>query len=214
MMSNWKRLAACGSALLVLGSLVSVGPAYAGGQPREHDGFFMRLSLGGGSGSASIEGGGSKLKLSGGAADMNLAFGGMVSKNLALHGTMWGWGVQDPDADLTLAGLGSGSTSFNGFLAMSAIGAGVTYYAMPANVYLSGSLGIGNLSGSDELDGSTDTGFALDATVGKEWWVGDNWGLGFAGDFTYLSAPDKDLYGSSDNWGVTGFGIRFSATFN
>jgi len=55
---------------------------------------------------------------------------------------------------------------------------------------------------------------ALDATVGKEWWVGDSWGLGFAGDFTYLSAPDKDLYGSSDNWGVTGFGIRFSATFN
>jgi hypothetical protein len=41
------------------------------------------------------------------------------------------------------------------------------------------------------LEGSSDTGFALDATVGKEWWVGDNWGLGFAGDFTYLSAQGQ-----------------------
>jgi hypothetical protein len=213
-MSNWKRLAASGSALLVLATLVSAGPAYAGGQPREHDGFFMRLSLGGGSGSANIEEGGNKAKFNGGAGDMNLAFGGMVSKNLALHGTMWGWGVQDPDADITIVGLGSGSGTFNGFLAMSAIGPGVTYYLEPANVYFSGSIGIGNLSGSDDLEGSTDTGFALDATVGKEWWVGNNWGLGFAGDFTYLSAKDKDIVGSSESWGVTGFGLRFSATFN
>jgi hypothetical protein len=213
-MTNWKRLVACGSTLLVLGTLTLAGPANAGGQPREHDGFFMRLSLGGGSGSANIEEAGNKAKFSGGAGDMNLAFGGMVSKNLALHGTMWGWGVQDPDADITLAGIGSGSGSLNGFLAMSAIGPGVTYYLMPANMYLSGSLGIGSLSGSDEVEGSTDTGFALDATVGKEWWVGPNWGLGLAGDFTYLSAKDKDLVGSSESWSVTGFGLRFSATFN
>jgi len=44
--------------------------------------------------------------------------------------------------------------------------------------------------------------------------VGDNWGLGLAGDFTYLSAKDKDLVGSTQNWSVTGFGLRLSATFN
>ena len=213
-MSNRKRLAACASTLLVLSTLVFAGPAYAGGQPREHDGFFMRLSMGGGSGNANIEEAGNKAELKGGAGDMNLAFGGMVSKNLALHGTIWGWGVQDPDASLTIPGLGSGSGTLNGFLAMSAIGPGVTYYLMPANVYFSGSVGVGNLTGSDEIDGSTDTGFALDATVGKEWWVGPNWGLGLAGDFTYLTAKDKDIVGSSESWAVTGFGLRFSATFN
>ena len=209
-MLNGKRLVACGSALLVLGTLVSAGPAYAGGQPREHDGFFMRLSLGGGSGNASVEESGVKAELRGGAADMNLAFGGMVSKNLALHGTMWGWGVQDPDVEITSLG----TASANGFLGMSAIGPGVTYYLMPANVYFSGSVGIGSLSGSDELDGSTSTGFALDATVGKEWWVGPNWGLGFAGDFTYLSTKDSDFSIFNESWSVTGFGLRFSATFN
>ena len=95
-----------------------------------------------------------------------------------------------------------------------AIGPGVTYYLMPANVYFSGSVGVGSLSGSDELNGNSDTGFALDTTIGKEWWVGDNWGLGLAGDFTYLSAKDKDLVGSTQNWSVTGFGLRLSATFN
>jgi hypothetical protein len=213
-MSNWKRLVACGSTLLALGALTIAGPANAGGNPREHDGFFMRLSVGGGSGNANIEEAGNKAEFKGGAGDMNLAFGGMVSKNLALHGTMWGWGVQDPDADITLVGFGSGSGTLNGFLAASCIGPGLTYYLMPANVYFSGSVGIGSLSGSDELEGNSDTGFALDLTVGKEWWVGDAWGLGFAGDFTYLSAKDKDLVGSSENWSVTGFGLRFSATFN
>ena len=209
-MRNRKRLVAGGSALLVLGTLVSAGPAYAGGQPREHDGFFMRLSLGGGSGNASVEESGVKAELKGGAADMNLAFGGMVSKNLALHGTMWGWGVQDPDAEITSLG----TLSQNGYLGMSAIGPGVTYYLMPANVYFSGSIGIGSLTGSDDLDGNTGTGFALDATVGKEWWVGPNWGLGFAGDFTYLSAKDSDFSIFNESWSVTSFGLRFSATFN
>lgn len=209
-MSNRKRLVARGSALLVLGMLVFACPAYAGGQPREHDGFFMRLSLGGGSGNASVEESGVKAELKGGAADMNLAFGGMVSKNLALHGTMWGWGVQDPDVEITSLG----TAAANGLLGMSAIGPGVTYYLMPANVYFSGSIGIGSLSGSDELDGSTGTGFALDATVGKEWWVGDNWGLGLAGDFTYLSAKDTDFSIFNESWSVTSFGLRFSATFN
>jgi hypothetical protein len=41
-----------------------------------------------------------------------------------------------------------------------------------------------------------------------------DWGLGVAGDFTYLSAKDKDLVGSTQNWSVTGFGLRLSATFN
>jgi len=209
-MRNRKRLVAGGSALLVLGTLVFAGPAYAGGQPREHDGFFMRLSLGGGSGNASVEESGVKAELKGGAADMNLAFGGMVSKNLALHGTMWGWGVQDPDAEITSLG----TLSQNGYLGMSAIGPGVTYYLMPANVYFSGSIGIGSLTGSDDLDGNTGTGFALDATVGKEWWVGPNWGLGFAGDFTYLSAKDGDFSIFNESWSVTSFGLRFSATFN
>jgi hypothetical protein len=213
-MTNWKRAAARSSALVALGILALAGPANAGGQPRQHDGFFMRLSMGGGSGKAHIEENGNTAELKGTAGDMNLAFGGMVSDNLALHGTMWGWGVQDPDASLTVVSVGSGSGTLNGFLAMSAIGPGVTYYLMPANVYFSGSVGVGSLSGSDELNGNSDTGFALDTTIGKEWWVGNNWGLGLAGDFTYLSAKDKDLVGSTQNWSVTGFGLRLSATFN
>lgn len=57
----------------------------------------------------------------------------------------------------------------------------------------------------------SNSGLALDFTVGKEWWVGGNWGLGLAGCFGYHSIPDG---GVDANWSGTSFGLRFSATMN
>jgi len=110
--------------------------------------------------------------------------------------------------------VGSGSGTVNGFLGMSAIGTGITYYSMPSNAYLSASIGTGSLNKTDVLAGNSDNGLALDTTIGKEWWVAPNWGLGLAGDCTYLPAKDKDIVRSNKNWSVTGFGLHFSATFN
>lgn len=202
----------CG-ALGALGWIVvSVGATPAvGGEPRTHDGFFLRLSAGGGYGETKIglpsSLGGGDLKLSGGAGDVNLAIGGAIKPNLIVHGTLWGWAVSSPDVEVPGA---SGTADAN--LTMSAFGVGLTYYVMPVNFYISPSVGISELSiEENNVSYSTDPGFALDATIGKEWWVSDGWALGAAAGFSWHTVSDSDI---NENWSGPGFGIRFSATMN
>lgn len=201
------------AAVCSLLSGLAVTPA-AGGDARAHDGFFLRLATGFGGASAELSDPTGKVKLSGTGADVNIAVGGIVSPNLAIHGTLWGWALSDPDADITIVGVGSGSGTLNGELTMSAIGVGATYYFMPTNVYMTGSLGTGSLSGTKDMDGNSKAGFAVDLGLGKEWWVGESWGLGVAGGFNYFRAKDKDIIGVNEDWKGPGYSIRFSATFN
>lgn len=210
-----KALAICLTAAATL-CFIPAAPAHAGAA-RTHDGFFLRLSAGGGTAGSKIEVssadstiGAASVDLSGTAGDLNLAIGGMVQPNFAVHATIFGWSVSDPDADVTLGSLAASGT-LNGTATMSAIGPGVTYYFMPVNIYVSGSLGLGTFRLTGDVEGETKSGFAMDLTLGKEWWVGENWGLGLAGGFTYHSVPDKDV---SENWSGTSFALRFSATMN
>ncbi len=179
------------------------------GDPRTHDGFFLRLSAGFGYAGTKIDLGASDLEVTGATGDVNFAIGGIVAPNLALHGTILGWSASEPDVELT--GVGSGE--LNGDVTMSALGAGVTYYFMPSNLYLSGTVGFGrlevDLSGGPE--GDTDAGLVLEFVLGKEWWTGDNWGLGLAGAVALHSIPDGDL---DEDWKGTSLGLRFSATLN
>lgn len=177
--------------------------------PREHDGgFFLRLSAGGGAAGTEKTADSLKMKFSGGAADVNLAIGGIISPNLALHGTIYGWVVSDPEVEVEGTGVGNLPAD----LSLSAVGAGLTYYFMPANLYLSASAGIGSMTiklGSVSVE--SESGLVLDFTLGKEWWVGDSWGLGIAVGVSHHSIPEKDV---DENWSGTSFGIRFSATRN
>lgn len=92
--------------LLIL--LLSAGVAAAG--PRDHqDGFFLRLSAGGGSFSTSIDDGTDEAEVSGSIGDANIAIGAIIAPNLALHGTLMGWSAQDPD--LTSTGRPSGKST-------------------------------------------------------------------------------------------------------
>jgi hypothetical protein len=196
--------------LAVLIAVFAASAAWAG--PRDHmEGFFMRLSAGGGAAESELESGGNTGKISGEGGDLNFAIGGIVSPNLALHGTLWGWSLTDPD--VTLAGpWGSVSGQANADFSLGAVGVGLTYYFMPANFYLSGSVGVGALSldaGGVTFD--SDAGGVIDITLGKEWWVGNRWGLGVAAGLNYHSIPDG---GVDANWKGPGFGIRFSATYN
>jgi hypothetical protein len=179
--------------------LVAAGRADAG-EPRTHDGLFLRLSGGPGIATTELEG----VKLDGSTADLNLAVGAVVSRNLAIHGTYFGWLTSDPDIEIS--GVGSGTAT--GDLDLSAFGAGLTYYFMPANIYVSGSAGAGSLTFDNA---GTDTGFIGEITAGKEWWVGGSWGLGLNGSFGYHTVPDGDVSGS---WSGTSFALRFSATLN
>lgn len=193
---------------------VLAGAAAAANAPREHDrGFFLRMSAGVGAASTKIEGDLGELKFSGAAGDGNFAVGALVSRNLAVHGTFWGWTVSNPDFEYNDE---EGETE-DATVTMSAFGPGITWYMAPSNFYLSGSIGAATLSmekaapGGVTLSGDSDTGVAVDVTLGKEWWVGNRWGLGVAAGLGYHNIPPGD---TDNNFKGTSLGIRFSATFN
>jgi len=192
---------------------LTAGAAFAGAA-RTHDGFFLRVSTGMGAGNAEISDASGSLKFSGTSIDGNFAVGAMVTPTVALHGTVWGWRVNDPDAELTVTGVGSTTATATGTLMMAAYGVGGTYYLMPANMYFSGSLGLCSLSGTEDMDGSSKTGFAFDATVGKEWWVSNDLGLGLSGNVSYFSAKDDTFLGTTESFSGPSFGMKVSATFN
>jgi hypothetical protein len=195
--------------LVVLAAVVLTlaGPASSGGIRDHEDGFLLRLSAGGGSASTSLDMMGASIEMSGFATDVNFAIGAVVSPNFAVHATLFGWLVSDPDVE-----LGGLTAEITGDLSLSAFGGGVTYYIMPANVYLSGSLGVGSLTLETSFgEGETDMGPVIDLTVGKEWWVSDGWGIGAAASLGYHSVPEK---GINENWSGTCFAVRFSATMN
>lgn len=175
------------------------------GATEHNQGFFLRLTGGGGFASTSISDPASiDLKLSGLGGGMTAAIGGIVSPNLALHGNVWGWFVSDPDA--TINGLDAGQLGSS--LNMSAVGGGATYYFMPTNVYVTGALGVGKLSTNG---GSSDAGVVFDLALGKEWWVSPKWGLGLNAGVQYHNMPDG---GVDQSWSGTTFVLSFSATLN
>jgi hypothetical protein len=195
---------------LALCVTLHAGPTQAG-ESRTHDGFFLRLSAGAGGAGTEVEVLDTDFEFRGTSGDINIAIGAVVASNLAIHGTLFGWSVGGPD--LEVEGLGSAET--DGDLTMSAFGGGLTYYFMPVNIYLSGSLGAGSLSfdgGDEDLEGESDTGIVGELTLGKEWWLGGSWGLGAAGAFGFHSIPDGG--GIDENWTGTSWAIRLSATLN
>jgi hypothetical protein len=195
------------AALLSMLLLFLAGSDLWAGERDHEDGFFLRLSGGGGGAGTSVDVLGSNFEMSGASGDINLAIGAIVAPNLALHGTVFGWLVSDPDVKFAGA-----SGSANADLGFNAIGGGLTYYFMPVNIYLSGSLGVGNLTvDSGSVSAKSEAGLGMDFTAGKEWWVSSKWALGVAGGFNYHSIADKDL---DHNWSGTSFALRFTATMN
>jgi len=199
--------------LLIIGALPMIllipgftVPSHAG--DRDHaNGFFMRLSAGGGGVAMDKDLGGADWNLSGAASNLSIAIGGIVSSNLAVHATIFAWRVTNPKVDVLDY---SGRPNFDA--ALGALGAGVTYYIMPANVYLSASVGLGVLSfDGPDIAGGSHSGAATDLNIGKEWWVGSNWGLGVAGTVGFHTVPDGD---TDANWRGANIGVRFTATLN
>jgi hypothetical protein len=200
--SYFIKVFVCGCLILIL----SATDLFAGS--RDHDGgFFLRLSTGLGYAQSEYADP-STIKLYGASGDMNFAVGMGVLPNLALHATMFGWVLSEPVAE-----VGGSSGEFPGEATVGSLGVGFTYYFMPINMYLSGSVGFTALQVEvlGAFEGETDLGPAFDVTLGKEWWVGGSWGLGVAGGFGYHSAPEKEV---DENWSGYSLGVRFTATLN
>lgn len=185
---------------------------------RQHDGFYVRMLVGGGVGGSKYRDGltidGGQTRTLGAATTTEVAVGWAVLENFIVHATFNLGSVQegvkkvgkrayDEAEQTTIVGLA---------------GAGLTYYLMPANVYVTGSVGVAGLGEvSDDSDEHHESklGVGTSFALGKEWWIGrgGSWGLGVALTGAYYQGS-LQLEGAKSTYRGFTSGAAVSATFN
>jgi hypothetical protein len=181
-----------------------------------HDGFFFRAQYGFGYGESKIEDlyPGESLTLSGTAGVFNIQLGYSLVDNLALYLELGSIAIVDAKAEWANGGPpgAEGKTD----VSTASFGLGLCWYFMPANVYVSPTISFAATEyDGDLLKGDSEGGSYFSLSVGKEWWVSANWGLGVAlyGGYGWDTVEEKSTGSTSDvrNWCA---GIVFSATWN
>jgi hypothetical protein len=172
-----------------------------------HDGFYLRLHLGGSYLHLGTDAG----SMSGPGGSFGVAVGGSIAPNLIIYGTIFGASVTDPHVDIS---YGSSGTLNGVSLTLVGLGGGLAYY-LPNNVYLAGTLASMKWSMSDSNDSNytlanSKWGFGVQGLVGKEWWVSQDWGIGLAGEVMAASMKDD----GDQTWTGLAFSLLFSATYN
>jgi len=182
----------------------------------QHNGFYLSMSMGPTFPSIS-----DKLQgiydyvFSGTGAQFDLKLGGAIRENLILHATLTSNSLVGP----TVKSDGQSMKASNDVtLSESMIGVGLTYYVMPANIFFSGSLGLGNYTIQDTNINTnsvtTDRGFAMQLKVGREWWVTSRWGLGFAITYGKTVVNNKVGAGGIEKLDSNNIGIVFNASLH
>lgn len=176
-----------------------------------HDGFYLRLQVGGGYLRAAASDISPTVAVKGPSANINAEIGFALFNNFILYGKFYG--AASPNPSIQVGDLSIDNAGDEWSQNFGAVGLGVTYYIMPANIYLSGAISYTQLSISErnEKVAETDLGGGLHLGIGKEWWVSKNWGLGIGAELALGRIRDE---GSSDNWNVTNVAIVLSATYN
>ncbi len=193
--------------LIVVVALALGAPVQAqeGSTAHRHLGFALRLDAGiGGMGVTAPDPAVSRGSVSGG---MGIVIGGAVAENLILGADLWGMGMFGGWGMMQNGGTGHGC---------GGLGLNVTYYFMPVNVYVSASPSFTSLTSmthaSNVTSVTSSAGFGAKLSVGKEWWVGEHWGLGLAGQF--IASWNGNQGAMAGTWTTLGGGVAFSATFN
>jgi hypothetical protein len=186
-----------------------------------HDGFYLRLAIGFGGSLISthdhIADNVGSTDSSGWGFGTSIGIGGALTDNLILNADFFQATTFNPSVDVDGHHVGDASRVGNDLgigedIEVAGLGIGLTYYIMPANVYLAGSIGFGQAvfeANSGDRAGS-DIGAAANLMVGKEWWVGRDWGIGLAGQMILLTAHD-DIVGRVRAMALS---LDFSATYN
>jgi len=194
-------------------NLVAQSDQDRGHHPR--DGFFASMSFGAYYESINddiIGGEYSNMQMKGYGGGANIKLGAAITENFILHGTIFTRtsGSMNVVADGTPIGTIMGENDIDTRM----FGLGVTYYIMPANIFLSGSIGLNNFELTDnEVVTTTPMGPGLYLELGKEWWISKNWDLGFNISLSYGGVDNESDTMSEALSGIT-LGVGFNATFN
>jgi hypothetical protein len=148
------------------------------------------------------------IKVEGTGIGFDLQIGGAIQENLILHGVIGIKSIYGPKInDIKI----SQDYSFDEFI----MGVGSTYY-LKHNFFLTGNVGLGNFSFSDESTNTsydTDNGFSYQLKAGKEWWIASRWGLGAALEYGGTRTKDS-MNGYEETLQSHRYTIRFTATLN
>jgi TolB-like protein len=177
----------------------------------QHDGFFMRFQLGYGGLRSSSPG----KEFSGTAGSFALGLGVSLTDNLVLFGELYDDVSTSPT--VTINGV-SATTNGNVTHTLIGYGAGVAWYVTSWNAYLSATGGVGHLQ-LDSTDasgavskGATQNGPMVRLSLGKEFWVSTNWGIGASVNFEAGSM--KDTGTDPATFKTTAVALALSATYN
>jgi hypothetical protein len=202
-------LAAC-----VLAMVVAPGAVRAQEQgAHRHDGFFLQMDLGAGGLGSGASQGGDELTLTGSAGQFSIAVGGAVAENFVLAGHLWGAVADEPTVTLDGDDMGR----FDGTNTLTGVGLNLTYYFMPLNLYLSATPSLTQMAFERNADGERqemETGLGIRLALGKEWWVSENWGLGFNAHLAYSANEWQSPGALPLTFHTLWAGLAFSATFN
>lgn len=175
----------------------------------QHDGLFFRAILGFGRGTTKSAK--PDVEFSGPVSDFTLAAGYAVTENVVLYGELSSVTLWDSDRK-----VGDSAEAIEAVT--SGIGAGLAYYIMPVNVYLSGSLLFSHLlvKEDDRKKGESDLGIGTSLRVGKEWWASANWGLGIYGGIQLSRTKDKGsgLAAQPSIWTTSAATVGFTGSYN
>ena len=174
----------------------------------EHDGFYLSLATGFGEGNFQETNFPGKLEMWGGASNIDVKVGGTALKDhLIVSGDLIGSRMIWPRTRIDSVDFGRA----HGDLKEGLIGLGVTYYFMPVNVFLSGTLGVGGFTyTANNTDYNSDRGLGFQLKFGKEWWISKDWGIGAS--MFYLNQHVNESNDRVLNGGFAGF--MFNTTFN
>ena len=171
-------------------------------EPQTHDGLYLHLDFGAGAFYGWSKQQSSDVSYRGLGIPFTFAIGGTVASNLALFGALEiNLGVTDEKSEWHSGGVDH-RTAFVGEAALSM---GIAYYFMPSNVVFTLSAGFPLRS----IIIAKKVGVAARATLGKEWWVSDDWGVGLAGYAVYQLNPVDGFH-----WHTVSGGLLLSASYH
>lgn len=196
----------CFATTAAMGMLLIAGTAHA--QAETHDGFYLRLALGGGGGklerSGNLDAGNGVYSgdssISGPMSVFELALGGTPAPGLVVFGGLVAY--THPEAKLERED--GSEVDLDGGLETGIMGAGVDYYIDDrGGFHFGGMLGLG-YARAPTPEGSLfenmgGAGGALSLSIGYDWWVSEQWSIGVLG-----RALGGKLHGEATTAGVTG----------
>jgi hypothetical protein len=179
-----------------------------------HSGAFVRGVLGAGYAYWDTSVMGTSSSLSGLALSADLSVGGLIARNLVLHGDIVAVGLPSPAVVVPRAVARDVRTVY----ILGLVGGGLTFYLSPRGLFVSTSVGLATLL-SDTTNGiavlAAGPGFGARAMVGHDWQVGRRVRVGVAGSVFYAFLSGGRSNGVSTlSWNDASVALVLTTTYH